>query len=300
MLNTRFGVEIEFTGITRKQAAEAANTVLNGEVSYIGTYYDTYGIKAIDGRTWKFMSDGSINTQKRSNGVTCAAPKLCSVELVTPILKYTEDITVLQEIIRALRKAGGFVNSSCGIHIHLDGKGHTAQSIKNFISIIYARNDLFYTALKINETRRYYCKELDEKLVGEIRAKKPTTIKELEDIWYDGYFGSRSTHYHNSRYHFLNLHSFFHGTHTVELRGFNSTLHAGEVRSYILLALALNEQALTQKCASTKKPQTENQKFAMRTYLNRIGFIGDDFKAPREHLLKNLSGSSAWRFGKAN
>jgi hypothetical protein len=93
----------------------------------------------------------------------------------------------------------------------------------------------------------------------------------------------------------LNLHSFFHGHKTVELRGFNSTLHAGEVRSYIVLALALNTQALTQSSASTKKPQAENEKFAMRTYLNRIGFIGDEFKACREHLTKRLTGSAAWR-----
>lgn len=300
MFNTKFGVEIEFTGITRKAAAESANAVIHGEVSYIGTCYNTWSIKAEDGRVWKFMSDASINTQKKKDGVIERATKYYSVEMVTPILTYAEDIELLQNIIRELRKAGGFANSSCGIHIHLDGKNHTVQSIKNFISIIYARNDLFYSALKINENRRRYCMALDEKLVKEIRRKKPTTMKALEDIWYGGYYGARDTHYHNSRYHFLNLHSFFYGTHTVELRGFNSTLHAGEVRSYILLALALNNQALTQKCASTKKPQTENQKFAMRTYLNRIGFIGNEYKAPRIHLLKNLTGSSAWRFNTAN
>jgi hypothetical protein len=33
----------------------------------------------------------------------------------------------------------------------------------------------------------------------------------------------------------------------------------------------------------------------MRTYLNRIGFIGDEYKACREHLTKRLTGSAAWR-----
>ena len=82
----------------------------------------------------------------------------------------------------------------------------------------------------------------------------------------------------------------------MELRGFNSELHAGKIRSYIVLALALNHQALTQKCASAKKPQTENEKFAMRTYLNRIGFIGEEFTNCREHLTASLDGSAAWRF----
>jgi hypothetical protein len=64
-----------------------------------------------------------------------------------------------------------------------------------------------------------------------------------------------------------------------------------------VLALALNNQALTQKSASAKKPQVENEKFAMRVYLTRIGFIGDEFKNCRRHLCENLSGNSAWRLG---
>ena len=70
------------------------------------------------------------------------------------------------------------------------------------------------------------------------------------------------------------------------------------MRSYIVFALALNDMALSQKNASTKKPQIENEKFAMRTWLNRMGLVGDEFKACREHLTKNLSGSSAWRYGR--
>lgn len=82
----------------------------------------------------------------------------------------------------------------------------------------------------------------------------------------------------------------------MELRGFNSTLHAGEIRSCIVLALALNHQALTQRCASAKKPQVENEKFAMRTYLCRLGLNGEEFATCREHLTKRLDGNAAWRF----
>ena len=35
----------------------------------------------------------------------------------------------------------------------------------------------------------------------------------------------------------------------------------------------------------------------MRIYLNRIGFIGPEYKNYREHLIKHLSGSAAWRYG---
>ena len=292
---TRFGIEIEMTGITRKDAALAAQTVLGGELLYGGSYYDTYELKTSDGRAWKFTYDGSIRCETKTRGIKQSASRLYSVELVSPILTYEADIENLQEVIRALRKAGAFTNSSCGIHIHLDGAEHTPRSIRNFVNIIYARNDLFYKALGIEANRARYCKRMDEHLVATMNRAKPTTFAKIESIWYEGYRGNRDAHYHESRYHFLNLHSFFHGHKTVELRGFNSTLHAGEVRSYIVLALALNSQALTQSSASTKKPQAENEKFAMRTYLNRIGFIGDEFKACREHLTKRLTGSAAWR-----
>lgn len=297
MLNTRFGIEIEFTGITRRTASKIVADFFGTSGTYMGTYYDAYEVRQPDGRKWKIMSDGSINYQKKVEGQTIQATREYSVELVSPILTYNEDIKNLQEIVRLLRKSGGFANSSCGIHIHLDGAKHTVKSIRNFINIIASKNDLFYKALQIKPERMRFCKKMDTSLVEAINQRKPKTMKQLEDIWYEGYDEIRSRHYHQSRYHFLNLHSFFSGHHTVELRGFNSELHAGKIRSYIVLALALNHQALTQKGASSKKPQIENEKFAMRTYLNRIGMIGENYKNCREHLTKALTGSSAWRHG---
>ena len=296
MLESRFGIEIEFTGITREKAAEVTAQHLNGTATRTYDGYDTYKVTAPDNRVWKLMSDASIICKRKENGRIVSADRSYSVELVSPILTYKEDIETLQELIRKLKKAGGFENSSCGIHLHLDGANHTVRSIRNFINIISSKNDLFYKALEINPERIRYCKKMDSLLVDKLNRKKPKTMNEIESLWYEGYSESTSRHYHSSRYHFLNLHSFFTGQHTVELRGFNSTLHAGKVRSYIVLALALNHQALTQKFASSKKPQTDNEKFAMRTYLNRIGFIGEEFANCREHLTAHLDGSAAWRF----
>lgn len=297
MLKSRFGIEIEFTGVTRRKASEIVAKFFNSTVVEEGTYYDTKSVKQADGRKWKIMYDGSIRCQKKVGGKIESADRLYSVELVSPILTYKEDIDNLQQLVRELRHAGAFANSSCGIHIHLDGAPHTVQSLRNFINIIASKNDLFYKALEIDPNRMRFCKKMDDNLVKRINKQKPKTMEQLANIWYAGYWGDRNQHYHDSRYHFLNLHSYFTGHHTVELRGFNSELHAGKIRSYIVLALALNHQALNQKQASSKKPQVENEKFAMRTYLNRIGFIGDEFKHCREHLTKALEGSSAWRHG---
>lgn len=296
MLASRFGIEIELTGITRAKAAEVTANFLNGTTERTCDGYDTYKVRAQDGRIWKLMSDGSINCQKKDGGRKTQAGREYSVELVSPILSYREDIETLQKLVRELREAGGFTNSSCGIHIHLDGERHSPRSIRNFMNIIASKNDLFYKALQIAPERMQYCKKMDSILVERLNRQKPNTMAQIERLWYEGYSEATNRHYHSSRYHFLNLHSFFNGHHTVELRGFNSELHAGKIRSYIVLALALNNQALTQKSASAKKPQVENEKFAMRTYLNRIGFIGEEFANCREHLTVALSGSAAWRF----
>ena len=297
MFTKRFGIEVEFTGITRQEAAEIAAQYLGGTMNAAGGYYDTYKVKIPDGRIWKLMYDGSIKCQKKEGGRTVYAEATYSVELVSPVLLYREDIEKVQGLVRRLRRAGGFANKSCGIHIHLDGSNHTPRSIWNFINIIASRNDLFYKALQIAPERMRYCKKMDAFLVDRMNEVKPKTLDQIENIWYEGYNGGRSDHYHQSRYHFLNLHSFFHGHHTVELRGFNGTLHAGKIRAYIVFALALNHQALIQKYARYKIVQEENEKFAMRTYLTRIGLNGDEFEACRRHLYMHLQGNAAWRYG---
>ena len=269
MFKERFGIEIEFTGLMRSKASKIVADYLKGTITELHDYYDTQEIKAPDGRKWKVMYDGSLHCQRKVNGEIVNVTGLYSCELVSPILTYDVDFNTLQEIVRLLRKAGGFTNGSCGIHVHLDGKDHDVRTLRNLINIIASKNDLLYKALEIKPERMRFCKKMDEHLINEINKKHPKSIDELANIWYEGYYGTRNTHYHDSRYHFLNLNSFFTGNHTVKLRGFNSEFHAGKVRSYIVLALALNHQALTQRCASSKKPQIENEKFAMRTYLNR-------------------------------
>lgn len=291
MLTKRFGIEIELTGITRDKASKVVKKVMGGEITRQYDGYDTRKITAPDGRVWKVVSDSSLRPERRGG----TASDIYKVEVVSPILT-ANDFDSIQTLARELRGAGGFTNSTCGIHIHLDGADHTVRSIKNFIQIIASKNDLLYKALQIESARMRYCKKMDEELVNRIKTRKPQTMQAIKDIWYNERNAGYHSHYHQSRYHLLNLHSFFTNG-TVELRGFNSTLHAGKIKAYILLALALNHQALTQAKASSKKSQDENEKFAMRVYLNRIGFIGAEYKNYRDHLIKHLDGSSAWRYG---
>ena len=70
-----------------------------------------------------------------------------------------------------------------------------------------------------------------------------------------------------------------------------------EVRAYTHFITALCEMARNQKRVTAKEKETDNDKYAFRCFLLRLGFIGADYKTERKILLRNLSGSSAFRNG---
>ena len=287
MKNQNFGIEIEFTGITRKAAAETLSTYFGTTFTATRDSYDTYKIPDSEGRNWKIVRDASIRIE---GGEQC--------ELVSPICRYT-DIETIQELVRKLRTAGGKANTSCGIHVHVDAAPHTAKSIRNIANIMTAKEDLIFKALQVDEGRaRRYCKKVEDSFIEKINRKKPQTLAAVKNLWYNGQDGSWQ-HYHDSRYHALNLHSVFQKG-TIEFRMFNSTLsHAGKVKAYIQFCLAISHQALTQASASKRKTTTTNDKYTFRTWLLRLGLIGDEFKTARLHLLSCLEGDSAWRQAQA-
>lgn len=76
------------------------------------------------------------------------------------------------------------------------------------------------------------------------------------------------------------------------------TLHGidGEREAYTSLVHALFKMAKEQKRVTAKECSTENEKFTMRLFLIRLGFIGDEYKTARKILLRNLTGNSSWKY----
>ena len=72
---------------------------------------------------------------------------------------------------------------------------------------------------------------------------------------------------------------------------------ADEALAYTQLISKLVEQARTAKRVTMKEKKVENEKYAFRCFLLRVGFIGDEYKAARRVLLKNLTGNGAWKNG---
>ncbi len=303
MKKQTIGVEVEMNNITREKAARLA-------AEFFGTHrhqntagrngYSTWSAWDAQNREWKFQKDVSID-----------GPDSEKCELVTPILTY-DDIETLQALIRVLRKAGAKSDASrgCGVHIHIGAKGHTAQSLRNLANIMASHEQLLADALNLDSYRiRRYCRTVDPRFLEQVNRKKPTTLAELADVWYgsQGENYGRDQHYNDSRYHMLNLHATF-TKGTVEFRlfqfdkpadGKQNGLHAGQLKSYIQLCLALSQMAKSVRTASPKPQQTENPKYAMRTWLLRLGFIGEEFETARDILTRRLSGDAAFRSGRA-
>ncbi len=78
------------------------------------------------------------------------------------------------------------------------------------------------------------------------------------------------------------------------------TLHGldGEADAYIRLVMALCRMAKERKRVTAREREVTNDKFTMRLFLVRLGFTGDEYKAARRLLLRNLTGNSAWKSGR--
>ena len=303
MKNQTIGVEVEMNSITRQKAAKVAADFF-GTGRFENTAgrngYSTWSAWDAEGREWKFQKDVSI-----------AGPDEQKCELVTPILTY-QDIETLQELCRQLRHNGAKSDASrgCGVHIHIGAQGHTPQSLRNLANIMASHESLIAEALKLDRSRMSrYCRTVDPNFLAKVNSRKPKTMAQLADIWYTSHGASygRNQHYNDSRYHMLNLHATF-TKGTVEFRLFQfdeptaerrGGIHAGQLKSYIQLCLALSQMAKDVRTASPKPQQNENPKYAMRTWLLRLGFIGEEFATARDFLTRNLTGDTAFRHGRA-
>ena len=303
MKKQTIGVEVEMNSITRQKAAKLAaeffGTGRFEDTAYRNGYY-TWSAWDAQGREWKFQRDVSIE-----------GPDCEKCEMVTPILTYA-DMDTLQELVRRLRKAGAKSDATrgCGVHIHIGAKGHTAQTLRNLANIMASHESLLADALDLDRGRMSrYCRTVDPRFLQTVNQRKPSTMSDLADIWYSSHNATwdRNHHYNDSRYHMLNLHATF-TRGTVEFRLFQfdaptadrkNGLHAGQLKSYIQLCLALSQMAKSLKTASPKPQQTDNPKYAMRTWLLRLGFIGEEFATARDLLTRRLAGDAAFRNGRA-
>ena len=107
-----FGVEVELTGITRQQAAQALANYFGTRARHIRGGYDTWTVSDTEGKEWKLMSDSSIKAERKENGrYVRTSDTEYRVAMVSSKLTYDE-LPKFQECVRQVRHAGGKVNDS--------------------------------------------------------------------------------------------------------------------------------------------------------------------------------------------
>jgi len=94
--------------------------------------------------------------------------------------------------------------------------------------------------------------------------------------------------------------SIIEGEETISFPWFYGEQDSDTVKAYTHFVTALCEIAKGQKRINAIEKEIENEKYAFRCFLLRLGFIGAEFKEERKILLKNLSGSSAFKGGAKN
>lgn len=154
-----------------------------------------------------------------------------------------------------------------------------------------------YDALAVGDRKYRWCQPVCKNLLDTMKKDKNITTDSVEKIWYspanDGYCGGiNHQHYNSTRYHALNLHSFFQKG-TVEFRLFNSTLHAGKIKAYVQFCLALSAWSIESDdkvVFRTMNGYTAKKKVTLMYNIltNRLGLYGDEFKTCRLHMMKQL------------
>ena len=278
MINRRFGIELEMAGISREDAAKVVAEFFGSFVRHEFSY-DCYFCLDSEGRKWKMMSDSSISSSF-SGGC----------EFVTPLCDWN-DIEKIQQIVRLLKAAGAKVNDSCGLHVHVDVADYEAQNVKNLVNMVAMREDMILKALGTQERRiRRWCQKVDVRFLQNLNSVSKLSLGKIEAAWYGGE-SRRNIHYDDSRYRVLNLHSLWQGK-GIELRCFEATMHAGEIKAYIQFSLALCERAKTMRSARYSQVALNDSVHSFGDWLYRLGIAGDEYATCYHHMMKRLDGKS--------
>lgn len=161
--------------------------------------------------------------------------------------------------------------------ISLPMAGHTAQSIRNFLNLMYSRGPLLNKAMGTNFS-------VSNSLLDALEQASTRTVEEMLDELEEYRLGAGTTGMTGISITAEKISLTFAGPLTQE-----------KVSAYTELCSAMNRMAVTQKRIQAKTVNDANEKYALRIWLIRLGLNGDEHKAIRKLLMQNLSGHAAFR-----
>jgi len=164
-----------------------------------------------------------------------------------------------------------------GLEVAIPFGEHTALTLRNLVNMLSSKQKLIAKAFDLKELM------LDENFAKDLAEKDTSNLGNFEiSIQEVGVERCKGP-----------IFDFEKAILTFKLP--TGDLNQDKIAAFIDLVVHINKNALTLKHASFKPAQEENPKFAFRTWLTRLGMIGDEFKATRKTLLANLEGNGAFR-----
>lgn len=161
--------------------------------------------------------------------------------------------------------------------ISLPMAGHTAQSIRNFLNLMYSRGPLLNKAMGTNFS-------VSNSLLDALEQASTRTVEEMLDELEEYRLGAGTTGMTGIQITAEKISLAFAGPLTQE-----------KVRAYTELCAAMNRMAIAQKRIQAKTINDANEKYALRIWLIRLGLNGDEHKTIRKLLMQNLTGHAAFR-----
>ena len=153
---------------------------------------------------------------------------------------------------------------------------HTVQSLTNLICMIHSRGPLISKATGGNFSA-------DKSLADEIGKHEFRSVHELIAFireWDETNPPLTGISFDSDK---------------LTFDGFGQAADADHVQTFMKLAGAMNNMALTQQRVQAKDVDDSNEKYSLRVWLIRLGLNGNDCKADRKRLMENLSGHTAFR-----
>jgi hypothetical protein len=164
-----------------------------------------------------------------------------------------------------------------GVEVKLPIEGHSATSLKNIINMLYSKQQLIMMAFETDEPF------MDEDFAEDLNKEQALDLEGLKKVT-QRLGAERSPGFQVD---------FEEGTFSFYLYG--SELSDERISAFKDLVALIAQYAKTLNRASFKQAQDDNPKYALRTWLIRIGMNGPEYKETRKTLLKHLEGSGAFR-----
>ena len=260
----RFGVEVELVGLSTEDAERVVRECLGGQYDHLG-------------REWSVCTDSSVAE---------------GFELVTPAIYYA-DVPSLQEIFRQLRQAGARRDPTAGVHIHVGAESLSIGALRSLVNMYSTHAELILRMLNVYPARRIFYARSIQPYAEAVNNENPSTMAEMKRIWYEvsGSADKPVSRYNKSRYTELNLNSYFYRS-TIEFRVFNSTNHAGKLRSYVTLILSMVDFAHSYPGLyplSTMEFRDEAEALdAASEFFQLVNLDGREHRVVRSHLVSNI------------